>query len=608
MLTNQNFFPFVNFVVKTKKKVSKVIFGMKFKLFKDWRKELIRIRILVVEAFIFMILLGAPSGSASEKADTVLKNGKVYTVDENMSQAEAVAIVNGKILAVGSNADVEKFVGDKTEVIDLDGKTVVPGLSDSHYHFIGVGKREFHLNLDGTKSMQEFLQKVKTEVGKTRPGEWVVGRGWMEEDWPSKRFPTRHDLDRVTLENPVLLRRADGHAIVVNSLALEIAGITKNTEDPQGGRILRDASGQANGLLLDKAANLVRAHIPADTTSRMLRSYARKADEVALAYGLTQVHDMGTDFKTLDLLKQMYKDDKLRIRLYTYIRGPGDGAERLLQEGAQIGLFDHKLTVRGIKISQDGALGSRGAALLEPYGDARTKGLLIYKDDQIFPIITTALRKGIQMAIHAIGDRANRNVLDLYERAFNEVPEPERMVGAPRFRIEHAQIVHPDDIPRFKQLGVIPSMQPSHAIGDLHFAVRRLGPERMLEGYAWRKFIEQGNYVPAGSDAPVEEGNPMIEFYAAVVRKDTTGFSAEGWHREYRMTRAEALQALTIWGARAAFMEDVLGSIEPGKYADLVVLDRDLMTEPEERLFAIKVLLTMVAGEVVYRREGFPYE
>jgi len=303
------------------------------------------------------------------------------------------------------------------------------------------------------------------------------------------------------------------------------------------------------------------------------------------------------------LWKEMYAKRELNIRIYTFIRGPGENAERLLREGPQIGLFNHRLTVRGIKITQDGALGSRGAALLEPYRDEETSGLLIYKDEQIFPTIKRALESGIQLAVHAIGDRANRTVLNLFERAMHEVPPEQQSHMPPRFRIEHAQVVALEDMQRFAKLGVIPSMQPSHAIGDLHFAVRRLGLERMTEAYAWRTLIDLGCYIPGGSDAPVEEGNPMIEFYAACARKDTTGFSAEGWHPELKMTRDEALKSLTIWGAKAAFEEEMKGSITAGKFADLVVLDRDLMTEPEERLFDIKVLMTVVGGEVVYQQK-----
>jgi hypothetical protein len=540
-----------------------------------------------------------------QKADLVFKNGLVYTADEQSPKAQAVAVAEGKILAVGSDAEILKLVDGETRVIDLDGKTMVPGFIDSHYHYMGVGQREYHLNLDGTTSLEEFLEKVKAESMNKSQGEWIVGRGWMEEDWPRKEFPTRHDLDKVAASNPVMLRRADGHAAVVNSVALKIAGIDKATADPQGGQVLRAADGEATGMLIDKAMNLVTQHVPSDTTPAMIHKYAKKAEEVALSYGITEVHDMGTTWQTVDVWKEMYKNDELKIRLYAYIRGPGKDADRLLNDGPQVGLFNNRLTVRGIKITADGALGSRGAALLEPYSDEETSGLLIFKDEQIYPTIKRALEGGIQMAVHAIGDRANRTALDLFERAMKEVPPETQSHLPPRFRIEHAQIVHWDDIPRFAKLGVIPSMQPSHAIGDLHFAVRRLGLERMTEGYAWRAFIDSGCVIPGGSDAPVEEGNPMIEFYAAVVRKDTTGFSADGWHSELKMSREEALKSLTIWGAHAAFEEDLKGSITPGKFADLVLLGRDLMTEPEERLFDIKVLMTVVGGEVVYQRQEF---
>ena len=536
------------------------------------------------------------------RADIVLRNGTIYTVDHDMSTAAALAVGEGKIIGVGSNEQMESLIGPNTRVIDLKGKTVVPGLIDSHYHFIGVGQREFNLNLDGTVSMAQCIELVKAELAKKKAGEWVTGRGWIEEDWPSKRFPTRTDLDKISPDNPVLLSRADGHAVVVNSRALKIAQITRETKDPQGGEILHDRYGEPNGLLLDRAMGLVRKHMPPDTTAEMTRKYAMKADQVALAYGLTQIHDMGTGFRTIAVYKDLYANDDMKIRINAYIRGPGEDSEKLLEHGPEIGLFHGKLNVRGIKISQDGSLGSRGAALLEPYSDANTSGLLIFKDEEIYPTIKRALESNIQMVIHAIGDRANRDVLDLYEKAFKAVPAEKRVNADPRFRIEHSQIVHLDDIPRFAKLGVIPSMQPSHAIGDLHFALRRLGMARAAEGYAWQKFIDQGNYIPAGSDAPVEEGNPMIEFYAAVTRKDTTGFSADGWHPEYKMTRAEALKSLTIWGARAAFDENIIGSLEVGKYADLVVLDRDLMTEPEDRLFDIKALMTMVAGEIVFDR------
>lgn len=550
-----------------------------------------------------ILVLALAAMGCGPKADVVYKNGTIYTVDAGFTQAEAVATTGNRIVFVGSNADADGWIGDKTRVIDLQGKTMVPGFIDSHYHFMGVGQRKFTLNLDGTKSLQEFLSKVAAEVANRQPGEWVTGRGWIEEDWPSKRFPTRQDLDKVAPNNPIYLTRTDGHAAVVNSQAIQIAGINRQTADPQGGNIQRDRGGVATGMLIDRAMGLVARHIPSDETPEVGRKFAKAANDEALAYGITQVHDMGSSWQLVDLWKEMYANGEMDVRIHAYIRGPGDDTERLLTEGAQIGLYDHHLTVRGIKISQDGALGSRGAALLQPYSDAPTSGLLIYKDEQIYPTIKQALQNGIQMAIHAIGDRANRNILDLFEHAFDEVPPASRAIAEPRFRIEHAQIVHPMDIPRFKSLNVIPSMQPSHAIGDLHFAVRRLGLDRMQGAYAWRSFIDQSNFIPGGSDAPVEEGNPMIEYYAACVRKDTTGFAAEGWHPEQKMTREEALRSLTIWGARAVFEEDLLGSIETGKLADFTVLDRDLMTTPENELFRIQVLMTVVGGKIVYGSE-----
>jgi len=551
---------------------------------------------------IFLLLcLVVLMSACSERADVVLKNGVIYAVDKDFSTQQGVAILGDKIIAVGSNADMEKMIGSNTNVIDLKGKTVVPGFIDSHYHFMGVGKKNFYLNLDGTTSLDDFLARVKDAVAEKKEGEWITGRGWIEEDWPGKKFPSKRDLDKVAPKNPVMLRRADGHAAVVNSLALKIAGISKSTANPVGGEILRNRYGNATGMLIDNAMDLMSKYLPADDDEATMRKFALKAQAVATAYGITQVHDMGSGWHTVDLWKKMYQDGDLKIRIISYIMGPGDDANKLLEHGTELGLFNHRLSVIGIKIVEDGALGSRGAALLEPYSDAATSGLLMYKDSEIFSTILRATQNHVQMAIHAIGDKANRDVLNLYARALNELNiKPEDV--HPRFRMEHSQIVSLEDIPRFRQLNVIPSMQPSHAIGDLHFAIRRLGMERIAEGYAWRKFLDQGNFIPAGSDAPVEEGNPMIEFYAASVRKDTTGFSAEGWHPEYRMTREEALKALTIWGSRAVDEENIKGSIEPGKLADLVVLDRNLMTDPEDRLFDIKVLMTMIGGEIVYQK------
>jgi hypothetical protein len=554
---------------------------------------------------IFIVLAIGWLGCQTQRqsADLVLTNGVIHTVDEKNPSAQAIAIAGDRIAFVGSNHAAQNWIGDNTQVTDLGGKTVVPGFIDSHYHFQSVGRRGFSLNLDGCKSLEEFLSRIQNWATGKPAGEWVTGRGWMEEDWPEKKFPTRQELDRVAPNWPIYLNRADGHMALVNSKALEIAGITAATPNPPGGEILKDASGKPNGLLVDKAMSLVNQHIPS-SSPEMQEKFAVKANEVALAYGLTTIHDAGSSWETVNLWKRLYEERKLQMRIYEFIRGPGADVDSLLQNGAQIGLFDHHLTVRGIKISIDGALGSRGAALLENYSDENTRGLFLFKDEEVYPTIKAATETGLQIAIHAIGDAANRKVLDLYERAFNEVPVEKRKIAEPRFRIEHAQIVDSADLPRFKKLGVIPSMEASHAIGDLHFAVRRLGLNRLTGAYAWRTFIAQGNYIAGGSDAPVEEGNPLIEFYASVARRDTTGFSAEGWHPELRMTRDEALKSLTIWGAMAAFEEALKGSLTPGTLADLVVLDRDLMTAPENELFNINVLMTMVGGKIAFENDS----
>ncbi len=548
-------------------------------------------------------LLLLACASKKEAADLVLRGGIIHTMAANHGTVEAVAVKGDRIVMVGTNAEADKWIGPKTRVVELQGKTVVPGLIDSHYHFQGVGTREYNLNLDGAISLEDFQTRIKNWAASKAPGAWLLGRGWMEEDWPAKNFPTRADIDAVVSDRPVYLNRADGHMAVVNSKALELAGINASTPNPAGGEILKDQNGAPNGLFVDNAMGLFARQIPTNSLA-MQEGYALKANEAALAYGLTTIHDAGSDWETINLWKSLYEQNKLKIRIYEFVRGPSADVDTLLGRGAEIGLFGNRLTIRGIKISADGALGSRGAALLEKYSDENTTGLFLHSDESVYPIVKAATEQGLQMAIHAIGDAANRKVLDFYERAAQEVPAEARAIREPRHRIEHAQVVHPSDLPRFKQLGVIPSMEASHAIGDLHFAPRRLGDERLLGAYAWRTLLDDGNMIAGGSDAPVEEGNPMIEFYASVARKDTTGFSAGNWHEELKMTRLEALKSLTIWGAHAAFEEELKGSIEVGKLADFAVLDRDLMTVPEESLFRIQNVMTIVGGEVVYKKDG----
>ncbi|HEU0179228.1 MAG TPA: amidohydrolase [Blastocatellia bacterium] len=547
---------------------------------------------------------GAASGQKQKpepEADIVFKNGNIYTANDDKPKAEAVAAKYGKVVFVGSNAEVKKYEGKGVKVIDLKGATVVPGLVDSHYHFSGVGFREMNLNLEGTTSLEDFLAKVKARVDKAKPGEWVTGRGWIETFWKPQVFPTRWDLDKIAPNNPVFLTRADGHGAVANSAALKIAGVDRDTESPFGGEIMKDKkTGEPNGMLLDRAQPLVTSHVPS-TTSADLEQALILADKRSLSLGWTQIQDPGVSWDQIEVMKKLLSEKKLRIRLYEAIRGPGADAQRLLREGPTVGLYDGHLTIRAIKVVIDGALGSKGAALLEPYADYDTAGFLTQKEEEVLPMLQDALRKGIQVEVHAIGDRANRTILDWYEKAFNETPMIERQDRSdPRWRVEHAQIVHPDDIPRFAKLKIIPSMQPSHAIGDLHFAVSRLGLKRLEGAYAWQTFLKQGNIIAGGSDAPVERGEPMIEFYAAVARKDQKGYSGEGWHPEQAVTREQALKMFTIWPAFAAFEEKSKGSIEVGKFADLTALSADIMKIPEMEILKTRCVMTVINGEVVW--------
>ncbi|MBL8167970.1 MAG: amidohydrolase [Acidobacteria bacterium] len=536
-----------------------------------------------------------------DPADLVLKNGVVYTLYDDRPKVEAIAVQYGRIIFVGSSADAKKYEGKGTRVVDLKGATVVPGLADAHYHFSGVGFREMNLNLEGTTSLEDFLAKVKARVDKAKPGEWVTGRGWIETFWKPQVFPTRWDLDKIAPNNPVFLSRADGHGAIVNSAALQLANITKDTPSPFGGEIMLDKQrGEPNGMLLDRAQGLVSRNIPSATKADLEQALIL-ADKRSTSLGWTQIQDAGVGWDQIELMKKLLGEKKLRIRLYEAIRGPGPDAQRLLREGPQIGLYDGHLTVRTIKVSIDGALGSKGAALIDNYADHDTNGFLTFKEEQVVPMLKEALKKTIQVETHAIGDRANRTILDWYETAFTEVPMIERMERTePRWRIEHAQIVHPDDIPRFAKLKIIPSMQPSHAIGDLHFAASRLGLKRLTGAYAWQTFLKQGNIIAGGSDAPVERGEPMIEFYAAVARKDQKGFSGDGWHPEEAVTRAQALKMFTLWPAYAAFEEKQRGSIEVGKWADLTVLSADIMTIPEAEILKTRCVMTVIGGEIVW--------
>jgi hypothetical protein len=545
---------------------------------------------------------GASGTLNAEPAETVFVNGNIHTVNDRQPHAEAIAAKGGRIIFVGSNADAaKKFpAASGSRRIDLRGRTVVPGMTDAHCHIFGIGARETNLNLEGTTNLEDFLAKVKERVGQTPPGHWVTGRGWIETFWKPQIFPTRLDLDKVSPDNPVFLTRADGHGVVVNSAALKIAGIDKDTPNPFGGEILKDKkSGEPLGMLLDHAESLVGKHIPPPTAAEMERELLLGVKR-SLELGWCEIQNAGGVLAEADLIRRLCEEGRIKLRVYNAVYGPGEPAAHLLADGPIVDASDHHYTNRTIKVVFDGSLGSRSAALLDRYADAETSGYLTQKEADLSPMFEEALRRGVQVETHAIGDRANRIILDLYERALKSVPPEQRKIREPRWRVEHAQILSAQDIPRFARLGVIPSMQPSHAISDLFFAPSRLGKDRLAGAYAWQSLLKSGAIIPGGSDAPVERGEPMIEFYAAVTRKSVKGFSGDGWHPEQAVSREQALRMFTAWPAYAAFEEKDKGSIEVGKLADLTVLSKDIMKIPPSEILTTTCAMTVIGGEVVY--------
>lgn len=547
----------------------------------------------------------AASGALNaEPADIVFTSGNIYTVNDRQPRAEAIAVKGGRIVFVGSNAEAKTFQEASTRVVDLAGKTVVPGLTDSHCHIFGIGAREMNLNLEGTDTLEAFLTRVQERAAGAEPGKWVTGRGWIETFWTPPQFPTRADLDAIAPNHPVYLTRADGHAAIANSAALKIAGIDKDTSNPFGGEILKDKqTGEPTGILLDNAGDLVEKHIPQPTEAEREQAFLLGAKR-EIELGWCQIQNAGSQKADVDLMRRLYADGKVKIRIYNAVYGPGADAQWLLNEGPTLNGYDFRFTQRTIKVVFDGALGSRGAALLKPYSDApNTSGFFTTKESDLRPLLEEALRRGIQIQTHAIGDRANRTVLDLYEQAFKGVLPEQRKVREPRWRVEHAQVLNAKDIPRFATLNVIPSMQPSHAISDLFFAPSRLGKERLTGAYAWQSLIKSRAIIAGGSDAPVERGEPMIEFYAAVARKSVKGFSRDGWHPEQAVSREQALKMFTAWPAYAAFEEKDKGSIEVGKLADLTALSKDIMKIPAPDILKTTCAMTVIGGEVVFEAQ-----
>jgi hypothetical protein len=533
------------------------------------------------------------------KADIVLTNGIIYSAVSHPAKVEALAINGARISAVGTSSVLAHLVGPKTRVIDLRGRAVLPGFEDSHAHVLGIGFARIDVNLAGTKSYREVVEKVAEAARDRRPGEWVLGRGWHESKWSEpptdavRGFPRHDALSLVTPDHPVVLKRADGHAVLVNARALEQMGITKDTEAPAGGEIIRDDDGPT-GVFVDNAQSLIH---PPDRSPAENRRALDLAMEEALEKGVTTLTDAGASPEAVALYKEYAAGGKLGVRLY--VMASGLAALKEWKE-PRVGLRGGFLTLRAVKLYADGAMGSRGAALLDPYDDdPSNSGLLVTPPADILEAARWALPRGFQVATHAIGDRANRMVLDQYETAFREFPG----VKDHRFRVEHAQLLDEAEIPRFARLRVIASMQGIHAPSDRPWAPARVGMARVTEGlYVWRKLWQAGARIVNGTDAPVEDLSPIQNFYASVTRRGLDGQPPEGFDPDQRMTREEALRTYTKDAAYAQFEERDKGTLEVGKRADVVVLSRDIMTVPESEILGTEVDVTIVDGRVGYER------
>ncbi|MGB5511460.1 MAG: amidohydrolase [Woeseiaceae bacterium] len=529
---------------------------------------------------------------ATAGAETVLTNANGYTSTAWGLQQFSTMVIgdDGKILAVGG----EDLPGDQdpASVIDVGGRTILPGLIDAHAHVYGLGFAKSTLDLVGVQSRAAATKRIGDYAERNPNVRWIQGRGWNQVLWPVQKFPTAADIDAVVSDRPVWLRRIDGHAGWANSAALRIAGIDDDTPDPVGGKIIRDQHGHATGVLIDTAMSLVGRHTPEPDKDDYRRAIKTAIDSL-VAEGITGVHDAGVGLPNVEVYLSMADMDELNLRIYAMLRGAGDVLDAV---GKPLrGLGDDRLDITAIKLFADGALGSRGAALLEPYSDdAENRGLAFWTEDELNAFVAKANGMGFQVGIHAIGDRGNRMALDAFARAQGG----ER--STLRNRVEHAQIIALDDIPRFAALGVIASMQPTHATSDKNMAEDRVGPERIRGGYAWRRLLDSGAVIASGSDFPVELSNPFHGLYAAISRQDRDGQPAGGWYPDQALTRIEALHSFTLAAAYAAHQEDRLGSLEPGKWADFIVIDRDYFEVPVDEIDDIRVLQTWVGGKRVF--------
>ena len=561
-----------------------------------------------VFALIATTLSGLPA--QVEPASLVLRNGKVVTVDDAKPEAQAIAIRGDRISAVGSNAEIQRYIGPSTRVIDLAGRLAIPGLVESHGHFMGFGQSKMTLDMLDAKDWNEIVSMVAAAAKQAKPGEWIVGRGWHQEKWSSvpapniEGFPYHDELSKVSPNNPVMLTHASGHASFVNAAAMAAAGLTGQTPDPPGGEILKDKAGRPIGLLRETASGIVGRALDAwrakKTPEERLADARRQIDlaaQASLEKGVTSFHDAGANFATLDIYKQAAADGRLGVRLWVMVRDSNDNLRARLAQYRAVGLNNHYLTIAAIKVTADGALGSRGALMLEPYTDSPSStGLPTVPIESIADTAKIAIDNNVQLCVHAIGDRANREVLNVFERTFAQYPAQKDL----RWRIEHAQHIHPSDVPRFGKLGVIAAMQGIHATSDAPYVLARLGPTRAEGGaYVWQKLMQSGAIVANGTDVPVERIDPMASFHATVTRKTKDGSVFYG---DQKMTRAQALKSYTWNGAYAAKEEALKGSITAGKLADITVLSKDIMTIAENEIPSAQAVYTIVGGKVAYSR------
>jgi predicted amidohydrolase YtcJ len=558
--------------------------------------------------FCFLLLLAVPV--FAQPADLVLNNGKIVTMNSARPAAQALAIRGDKIVAVGSNADAAKLTGPRTQVIDLHGQLAIPGFIEGHGHFTGVGQFRMGLDLREARTWDDIVAQVGRAAKQAKPGEWIEGRGWHQSKWDRapepnvEGFPLHDSLDKVSPNNPVILTHASGHASFVNAKAMQEAGITRNTPNPSGGEILKDKNGNPTGLLRERASGLTsraeaayEARRTAAESAALLRKEIDLAIDESLSKGITTFEDAGSSFTTVDALKRMADNHELRMRIWMMLRMPNEQLAPKLDQYRTVGAGGDYFTVRGIKRQIDGALGSRGAWLLEPYADKPDSAGLNTEDPaDIRKTAELAIQHGYQLCVHAIGDRANREVLDIFEDTFKAHPDKKDL----RWRVEHAQHLSAADIPRFGQLGVIAEMQGIHCTSDAPYVLLRLGAKRAEEGaYVWQKLMKTGAIVGNGTDAPVEDVSPLASFYASVSRKLKDG---SVFYPEQRMSREEALRSYTLNNAYAAFEDKMKGSLDVGKLADVTVLSRDIMTIPEDQILSTDVVYTIVGGKVRYER------